>query len=450
MTTTRPLKVRGLLGNSMSLLALTYMSSLLGYVFWVLCARSVSPGAIGMANTVIAAMTLVAILAAAGFIPLLTRMLPGATPEEQSGLCSAAFLVTALVSGSAGTVASLLLPDHLRTTIGTGWLIAMVALGAVGTSSMFVVNASLLGIRRAELSLLATAVGSVSRLAAIAVMLTVGAVAVGVDASATHTILVIWIASVALSLAIALRSLSRAAPELRFRVHAAAFLRVRNSVGWDHVATLAVRAPAFVLPILAATLFPPEQVGYMAVTAMVATVFFSVAAAVSNALLAECADDPAKLGAQARRASRLIAALLLVPVVITCLFATEILSIFGPGYADYRLLLILLLLATFPDAVINVAMTVMRIQHRLRLVAFLAVAGATMSIGGSWLLMPHFGIFGAGVAVLTAQLTVALAFAAVGPYRPRIGVRGRTGGGARVPAGIGGEARRDTAEGVRR
>jgi hypothetical protein len=46
---------RGLLGNSIALLAMTHITSLLGYVFWMACARHVSAGAIGMTSTVISA-----------------------------------------------------------------------------------------------------------------------------------------------------------------------------------------------------------------------------------------------------------------------------------------------------------------------------------------------------------------------------------------------------------
>jgi hypothetical protein len=42
-----------LLGNSIALPATTHVTYLLGYVFWTVCARGVSPGASGLTNTVI-------------------------------------------------------------------------------------------------------------------------------------------------------------------------------------------------------------------------------------------------------------------------------------------------------------------------------------------------------------------------------------------------------------
>ncbi len=74
---------------------------------------------------------------------------------------------------------------------------------------------------------------------------------------------------------------------------------------------------------------------------MISSAFFAVAAAVSNSLLADCADRPERLRAQARRALRLIGVLLIAPVVITCLLASKVLGLFGADYAHYSALLVL-------------------------------------------------------------------------------------------------------------
>jgi O-antigen/teichoic acid export membrane protein len=428
MTTARPRTARGLVGNSIALLAMTHITSLLGYVFWMVCARGVSASVIGMTSTVIGAMTLIALLAAAGFMPLLTRVLPGAGSEERSGLCSTAFVVAIIVSGLAGVVGVLLLPNRLQTAVGTGWLFALLPAGAVGTALLLVINAALLGIRRAELSLAGTVVGSVSRLVTVAVILSVGVGAAGADASAAHVILLVWVTSLVLAFGLSVGLLVRATPGFRFRPGRIWLSRLRRVVAWDHVATLAVRSPFYLIPILAAALFPPDQVGYLAMAGMISTAFYAVAAAVSNALLADCADRPDRLRAQARRALRLIGVLLVPPVVIACLMASKILGFFGADYAHYGALLVLGLLATLPDALINVVVAMLRVQRRLAAVAVVTLSGAAISIGVSWLLMPHMGIMGAGWAAVASPTIVATALTAMGFYRWLASVR--TGGSA--------------------
>jgi glycosyltransferase involved in cell wall biosynthesis/O-antigen/teichoic acid export membrane protein len=413
MTEVRPPKVRGLLTNSIALLAGTNISALLGFLFWMLCARTVSASAIGMANTVISAMTLGAIVSVAGFMPLLTRLLPGAGAEERSGLCSTAFVVSAVVSGVAGLAGVWLLPDRVHAAVGTAWLMPLLAVGTAATALLFVVGAALLGIRRAELSLLGGVVGSLLRLVAVPLMLFLGIIVANSAASAAHTILTAWVASLLVSFGVCAWLLARATPGFRFRPGWIWLSRLRGPVKWDHLATLAVRSPTFVVPILAAAIFPPAEVGYMAMAALISSVYFAVASAVSNSLLAHCADGLERLGKEAFRALRLIGALLVGPVVITCLLAHHVLSIFGADYARYSALLVLLLLCTLPDALVNVAVAVLRVQRRLVGVAAITVTGAAITIGGSWLLMPHLGIMGAGWSALASQLIVATTSAVV-------------------------------------
>src|SRR3954454_2347694 len=190
---------RGLLANSIALLATSHITSVLGYLFWIACARSTSASTIGMASTVISAMTLVAIVAATGFEPFLTRVLPGADCEERSGLCGTALVFTSVVSGVAGVVGTLLLPSRVHAAVGTGWLVGLLGAGAVATALLLVINSALRGVRRAELSLLSSAVGSLSRLVTVATLLGLGMVATGGDATAAHTILAVWVASLMVS-----------------------------------------------------------------------------------------------------------------------------------------------------------------------------------------------------------------------------------------------------------
>ena len=267
MTTVRPHIARGLLGNSFALLAMTNITALLGYVFWTICARCFSASVVGLTNTVISAMTLVAIVTVAGFIPMLTRLLPGASPQERSGLCSTVFVVTAVVSGVVGVAAALLLPQRLHAAVGTGWLVALLGAGAVGTAMLLVVNAALLGVRRAEFSLLGSVVASLSRLVSIAAILTLGVVAAGVDADATHTILIVWVVSLLISVALSIGCSPVRRPGFRFRPGRIWLSQLRRPVAWDHVASARRPVAPLVVPILAAVLFPPAQVGYLAITA---------------------------------------------------------------------------------------------------------------------------------------------------------------------------------------
>jgi O-antigen/teichoic acid export membrane protein len=175
-----------------------------------------------------------------------------------------------------------------------------------------------------------------------------------------------------------------------------------------------------VLPILASAIFPPAHVGYATIAMLIAGAFSAVSALVSNALLAHCADRPEHLRTEAGRAVRLIGALLLPPMVITCLLAPKVLGLFGAGYADYSTLLILLLVATLPNTLTDLALASLRVQRRLVVVAAITVAGSAITTGGAvllWMQVPQWGITGAGVSALASAVIIATTLCVILFYR---------------------------------
>jgi O-antigen/teichoic acid export membrane protein len=445
MSGARPHKAgRGLVANSLALLATSHITTVLGYLFWTVCAKGSSASTIGMASTVISAITLVAVLTATGFEPFLMRVLPGAESEERSGLCGTALVVSVVVSGVAGVAGALLLPERVHAAVGTGWLVGLLGTGATCSAILLVISAALLGVRRADLSMLASTLGSLSRVVIVAGLLGSGMVAASSDATAAHTILAVYVASLMVSVGLGGRLLVRATPGFRFRCGWIWLSRLRRGLAWDHLAMVAGRLPVLLLPILASALFPPAQVGYATIAMLISGAFSAVSALVSNALLAHCADRPEHLRTEAGRAVRLIAALLIVPVVITCLLAPKVLGLFGADYAHYSTLLVLLLVATFPNTLTDLALASLRVQRRLVAVAAITVTGSAITTGGAWLLwllMPQWGITGAGVSSLASAVIIATTVAVMLLYRNRASAR---------TAGTAGDSPACVADGPRR
>jgi O-antigen/teichoic acid export membrane protein len=86
-----------------------------------------------------------------------------------------------------------------------------------------------------------------------------------------------------------------------------------------------------------------------------------------------------------------------------------VLSLFGAEYSTHaRPLLLLLLASAIPDAVTNIALTVLRVQRRFLFATVLTISMAVLAIGAAWVLLPLLGITGAGLAWLIAQSAGAL------------------------------------------
>ena len=79
-------------------------------------------------------------------------------------------------------------------------------------------------------------------------------------------------------------------------------------------------------------------------------------------------------------------------------------SIFGPSYAENgQELFRIYAIAAIPDATTNIYISVLRVQRRLRFAAVLNIGMAVITLSLAWILLPLFGINGAGWAFLISQ-----------------------------------------------
>jgi O-antigen/teichoic acid export membrane protein len=420
-----PSRGHGLLRNSAAIAVASNLTAGLGYLFWTACARGVTASEVGMTATVVSAMMLVGLLATGGWVPLLIRTLSTADLVEFCGLSGTALVLVAILAGVGGTLASLVLPSSVRAIISTPVLVGIMGAGSAGSALLLLLSAMLVGVRRADFSLLGNVAASLSRLALIVILLGFGALSAGVAAMNVPTILLVWVASFAISLVVSLWLVIRAVPGFRCRLGRGWLTRLSHDVGWEHLTTFSGQLPPFILPILAARRLPANQVGYLYVVLMMGTAFYSVAAAMSTALLADCAKQPERLRAQLHRALGLGGAVALAAVVATFLLAPQLLGLFGVGYRRYgSTLLILLVLASLPDVVTSTTVSVLRLQRRLPHAAALSMVMALVFLLGAWFTFPQLGIASAGWSQLASQsLGMAAVLLAAGYRRAKARVR---------------------------
>jgi O-antigen/teichoic acid export membrane protein len=101
---------------------------------------------------------------------------------------------------------------------------------------------------------------------------------------------------------------------------------------------------------------------------------------------------------------KLILPLIALGAAVTIFGGRLVLSIFGSGYAGHGyLLLVLLSLAAFPDAVVNIYRSVLRVRRRYKTATAICWAISIVRIVLTWFGVARFGIVGAGWAWLITQ-----------------------------------------------
>ena len=398
------LRASSLLRNSVYLMGTTVVTSLLGYLYWVVAARAFPVAEVGLASAFIAAMTMVASVSNLGIGSAVIQSLPQRRSGSDWSLTVNSALVTVAISGLlAGALAVVALPriapmlGHADNRLA---LVGLLALGTTAANMSVVLDSVFIAERAAGKMLARNSAFAILKLAMLLVLVLIPTLgAIGIFAS--------WITASAVTLvaggALLLPRLARGYT-LNIRGLSA---RVRGMVArmaGHHIINLGGVAPMYLLPLIVTLRLSAAENAYFYTTWMVGSLFFMVSSSVSSSLFAEGAYQPADLARKVRSSARIIS-LLLAPAMLFFLVAGgAILGIFGPAYALHgRLLLVVLVFSAIPDAITNIAVSALRVRHRLGVAALLSVGMGAVALALAWLLLPRLGIAGAGWAWLIAE-----------------------------------------------
>lgn len=399
-------RLRGdpLLRNSTYIMATTVLTSLLGYLYWILAARVYPIHAVGLAAALLSAMTLAALLADLGIGATLVQMLPSrASGRAWSATVTASVAtggMTGLLAGALVVVALPLVSGQFASIHGSAGYPAALICGVALWVLAMLVDDIFVAERAAGYMLLRNVAFALLKIGLLLAPLLLPGHA---GALAIVGSWVLGTAVTALAALLLLPRLRRGSWVAR-RGLAAEMRGMVSSLLGHHFINLGALAPVYMLPLLVTARLSATQNAYYYTTWMLGSVFFMVSPAVAEALFVEGSHTASELGRTARRAALLVGSLLVPLMLIFLLGGRLILGLFGPAYAAQGLTLLLALtLSALPDAITNLYVSVLRVRRRLRTAAFLTLGMAALTLVLAWLLLPTMGIAGAGVAWLVAQ-----------------------------------------------
>ena len=193
------------LGNSGALLATSVLTSLLGFAYWWVAARSFPARIVGSASAAVSAMTLISTLGMFGMGTLLISQLPKLKAGRGSLIVSCV-MVSATVSAIGGVIYTVLatfgipgLRGALGSPIGIGLLILATCLNA----ATLVFDEGLIGLMLGHLQLLRNAYFAVGKLVLLALLVFLPLRVTGSEVLAT------WVGGILLSLPLITFSLRR-------------------------------------------------------------------------------------------------------------------------------------------------------------------------------------------------------------------------------------------------
>ena len=395
-------EARSLLTNSLHIMGTTVVTSLLGYVYWVLAARLYSPSDIGLAAALLSAMSLAALLAYMGVGATVIQLIPRrARGAEQSLLVTAAIVTAATSACLGGIVLVVVLPalstkfDLLRSSLGVSFVLA---LGVLFTALGTFVDDTTIAQRTASGMLLRNTAFSLLKIGILVLPVCVALGAGGV--------LVSWVFGAAATVIAGLLLLPRLVPSFRVTLKGVKgeVRRIVGSLAGNHLINLCGMLPVLMLPLIVTVRLDAAQAGYFYTTWRVGGLFFMISPAVAGALFAEGSHNPTEIARKARYAASIIA-MLLVPMAAGLIVAGRlVLSAFGHSYAvEGYSLLVILALSAFPDGVTSIYVSILRVRNRLSVAVWLYGVMAVAVLAMTWVLLPIMGITAVGVCWLSTQ-----------------------------------------------
>lgn len=349
-----------MLQSSMFLMASAGLTAAIGFVFWALVARSYTTSEVGLATSLLSAISLISYLSLFGFNATLIRY------PAQGGPRNSQITWTLTVVSGAGLLFGVaylagldLISPQLefirRNPLAAVAFVGFCVLAAVNllTDSVFI------GARMPQYNTLVDGViQSLAKLVMPVFLVALGAVGILAATGAGYAVAVI--ASI-----IFMRRRLKFRFDMRTRG-----TRLRATAKYSatsYASALLNLLPLLVLPSIVLRTLGPDLEAYYFMAFQIATLLSAASYAISESLFSEGAHDPANIAALLRRSAKIMVVVVVPSALVVAAASGLILDIFGAKYAQHAHgLLVLLSLGSIAVAFNSWASCALRVLVRMR------------------------------------------------------------------------------------
>lgn len=389
------------LRNSFFLLVRSTMNYFLGFLFWLVVARSYPAAAVGVAAALLTTLLFVARGSALGLPSGLLRFLPAAS--DRNGLLNAAFTVSGLVSFGTGLlfVAGLQLwAPALALPQSDIVLMLTLLVSAIFFTVDGVLDNAFVAARHADYGLIRTAIFYGLRLPLAFLFALWG----------LFGIVFSWTLSLVVSVVGTALLLPRFFPGYRPRLTLRPFHRtgILSFSLWNYGTSVAAAASSSLLPLLIIIQLGAdagaETSAYFYAAYTIATLLYNVPHSFSTSLLVEGSYIDVDYRLERRKTVRYSGPLLALGIAGAILLGRPILGLFGEGYAaeSYETL-VLLALASPILLVTGIFSADLQVGKRAKPIFFVTLFSALATLIVSYATLSVVGILGVAAGVVAGQ-----------------------------------------------
>lgn len=396
-----------MLHNSLFLMASAGLTAAIGFIFWALVARSYTTSQVGLATSLLSAISLISYLSLFGFNSTLIRYpARGKARNSQISWTLATVSGTGLLLAVAYLAGLGLISPQLEfirrnppAAVAFAGFCVMAAVNLL-TDSVFI------GARLPQYNTLVDGIiQSLAKLAMPVFLVALGAVGILAATGAGYVVAVI--ASIAFM---------RRRLKFRFDLTTRG-TRLRETASYSvtsYLSALLNLLPLLVLPSIVLRTLGADLEAYYFMAFQIATLLSAASYAISESLFSEGAHDPANIGNLLRRSAKIMTLVVVPSALIVAAGSKLILDIFGANYAAHAQgLLVLLSLGSIAVAFNSWATCALRVLVRMRamvvsnVVLTASVLGLAAAFGSRGLLWIGYAwVIGNFLSGLTAAVRI--------------------------------------------
>lgn len=388
-----------LLKNSIYLMATSFITSGIGFFFWIIAARYYSPNDIGITSAIFSGISLVSMIGSLGFSNALIFYLPrDKNTDKIINSCLAINIISSITFSLIFVLGLKIWSPGLTLTLNNleNILIFVIITTAISVSG--IIGAAFTAGRRSSFQMVKETTYHFVKLFPLIFLAGFGAMGI---------IISIGI-GIAFSLIIGFFLLSKVwkySP--RFTLYPIIKNMARFSAG-NYIADIFNNLPKLILPIVILNMISAKSAGYFYIAIMMAGLLYGISQSISSSLFVESSDKD-KFWNSVNKSIKFNLIILIPGLILFMIFGKFVLGIFNPSYAENATTtMIILTTASIPISLINIFNAVRNSQHRVSSVIKMNVIVAIITIILSIPLIKIMNIEGVAISYLVANTVGAL------------------------------------------
>lgn len=378
--------------NSFYLMVSFFLTSIFGFIFWIIAAKLYSPDEVGLGTALISAVSIICLFSYFGFDQSIIRFIPHMDKNKVFSTSITIVFILTFIFGLIA-IASVGLWSQ-KLIIIQQYSIIFIAIALLNALTSVTGN-TFIGLRKGKYYLLLNILMG-TRVLFLFLFVILGAF--GILYSLGLSIFLAFLISIFYlnKVGIGYHGIDR-----EF------FDKSLHFSEGNYIVGLLEAAPIYILPIIVLNLLGASEAAYYYIAFTIASILFFVPSAFSTSLFVEGSHgEPLKKNVLKSIIS--IFGLLFIGVLFLFLFGKTLLGFIGSNYVQGYNLLLTVSFSSFFYGIYLTYISIKKIQKKMKYLVLLNISLFIMLLGLSYIFLLNFGIIGVGYAFIIAYALISI------------------------------------------